>query len=118
MEDQIIFLSDSLFRLLVYLACLWRPQADKYIRDINAWILDYLTTKGFPKSAARFAEEANLPQHCARESAQARYDIMDRINAGDVQAAIELLNDYAPQVCALSPSYLAHASIASAPSYD
>jgi hypothetical protein len=66
--------------------------------DINALILDYLTMAGYPNAAARFSAEANLqPQH-DDSSIGARQQIQNSIHRGDIQAAIDALNDLDPEV--------------------
>jgi hypothetical protein len=66
--------------------------------DINALILDYLTTEGYPSAAAKFSKEANLRPQQAEESVQARRQIQHSIHSGRIQDAIEALNELEPQV--------------------
>ncbi|KAF4584224.1 ran binding protein in the microtubule-organising centre [Ophiocordyceps camponoti-floridani] len=66
--------------------------------DINALILDYLTMEGYPNAAAKFSKEANLQpqQDCA--SIRTRQEIQNFIHSGNIQSAIETLNDLDPQI--------------------
>ncbi len=66
--------------------------------DINALILDYLTTEGYPSAAARFSKEANLPPQKEEESIKARRRILHFLHSGTIQEAIESLNELEPQV--------------------
>jgi len=72
--------------------------------DINALILDYLTTEGYPSAAAKFSKEANLRPQQAEESVQARRQIQHSIHSGRIQDAIEALNELEPQVLDSDPS--------------
>jgi hypothetical protein len=67
-------------------------------RDINAVIMDYLLSEGYPDAAQQFASEANIePQPCT-ESIEARVTIRNAILAGNIEAAIEGINDVNPEV--------------------
>lgn len=66
--------------------------------DINALILDYLTMEGYPNAAANFSKEANLQPHQDTGSIQARQDIQNSIHGGNIQTAIEALNDLDPEI--------------------
>jgi hypothetical protein len=66
--------------------------------DINALILDYLTTEGYPSAAAKFSKEANLRPNQEEESVKARQKIQHSIHLGSIQEAIEALNELEPQV--------------------
>ena len=77
----------------------------KFDRDINLVIMDYLINEGYPSAATKFAKEANIQPAADAESIQQRVDIRNAIHSGDIQLAIEKINDINPQVrCACSPS--------------
>ena len=76
--------------------------------DINALILDYLTTEGYPSAAARFSKEANLRPQQEEESVQARQRIQHSIHLGSIQEAIDALNELDPQVSELQYTPLSH----------
>jgi glucose-induced degradation protein 8 len=67
--------------------------------DINALILDYLTMEGYPNAAAYFSQEANLEPQQEDDSIRARQDIQNSIMTGNIEAAIEALNELDPEVC-------------------
>jgi len=66
--------------------------------DINALILDYLTLAGYPNAAAKFSAEANLPPQQDMADIQARQRVQASIYRGDIEAAIDELNDLDPSV--------------------
>ena len=66
--------------------------------DINALILDYLTTEGYPSAAARFSKEANLRPQQEEESVRARRQIQHSIHSGNIQEAVDALNELEPHV--------------------
>ena len=72
--------------------------------DINALILDYLTTEGYPSAAAKFSKEANLRPQQEEESVKARQQIQHSIHLGSIQDAIVALNELEPQVSQIQTS--------------
>lgn len=60
--------------------------------------MDYLITNGYPAAASRFAVEANIRLCTDLESIQERVEIRTFIHSGNIQAAIEKINDLNPQV--------------------
>jgi glucose-induced degradation protein 8 len=63
--------------------------------------MDYLISEGYPKAAQKFAKEANIQIPVEEDSIQARVDIRMAIHAGDIDTAINKINDLNPQVCCL-----------------
>jgi hypothetical protein len=49
--------------------------------------------EGFPKAAANFSKEANLQPQQDNSSIQARQDIQNYIHMGEIQNAIDALNE-------------------------
>lgn len=66
--------------------------------DINNLIMDYLITEGYPSAARKFAMEANIQPKTDLESVQERVEIRESIHRGDMQTAIEKINELNPQV--------------------
>ena len=66
--------------------------------DINYLVMDYLVTNGYPAAAKKFAAEANIALQTDVESIQERVDIRTAIHSGNIQAAIEKINELYPQV--------------------
>lgn len=74
-------------------------------RDINSVIMDYLISEGFPHAAQSFAREANLPQFGQdKGQIQARVEIKKAIHAGNIQSAVEMINELNPEVSLPLPS--------------
>ncbi|RKF77731.1 Glucose-induced degradation protein 8-like protein [Golovinomyces cichoracearum] len=72
--------------------------------DFNKLILDYLTTEGYPLAAAKFSKEANLRPQQDEESIRSRHEIIHSIHSGDIQAAMDALNELDPEVMDRNPS--------------
>jgi hypothetical protein len=66
--------------------------------DINNLIMDYLITEGYPSAAQKFAIEANIQPNTDLESINERVEIRNSIHRGDLQTAIEKINELNPQV--------------------
>ena len=67
-------------------------------RLINSLVMDFLVSEGYPSAAQSFAQEANIQPRVDPESIQERVEIRNAIYAGDVQTAIEKINELNPQV--------------------
>lgn len=66
--------------------------------DINYLVMDYLITNGYPAAAKKFAVEANIQLKTDLESIQERVEIRTAIHSGNIQLAIEKINELNPQV--------------------
>lgn len=66
--------------------------------DINAIIMDYFVSEGYPKAAQMLAREANIRPAPSLEEIQERLAIKYAIHSGDIQTAIERINELIPQV--------------------
>ncbi len=60
--------------------------------------MDYLITEGYPSAAEKFAAEANIQPKADLSCIQERVQIRESIHRGDLQAAIELINELNPEV--------------------
>lgn len=67
-------------------------------RDLNSVIMDYLISEGYPSAAQKFASEANVQPTSAVDSIHERVEIREAIYAGDIQTAIEKINELNPLV--------------------
>ena len=65
--------------------------------------MDYLISEGYPSAAQKFAHEANIAPMLDVDSVQERVDIREAINKGDIQSAIEQINELNPQVRLADP---------------
>jgi hypothetical protein len=54
--------------------------------------------EGYPKAAAKFSKEANLQPQQEDSSITARQEIQHAIHTGNIETAIEGLNDLDPEV--------------------
>jgi LisH len=61
-------------------------------------IMDYLINEGYPLAARKFAIEANIQPPAEIDTMQERVEIRSAIHRGDIQAAIESINELNPQV--------------------
>jgi len=72
--------------------------------DVNNLIMDYLITEGYPSAAEKFAAEANIRPRADFSCIQERVQIRDSIHRGDLQAAIEFINELNPEVSSVHDS--------------
>lgn len=68
------------------------------LSDINHLVMDYLITNGYPAAANKFAVEANIQPKADADTIQARVEIRTAIHSGNIQSAIERINELNPQV--------------------
>jgi hypothetical protein len=55
--------------------------------------------EGYPNAAARFSKEAKLQPQQDTSAIRARQQIQNCIHSGNIQTAIETLNELDPEVC-------------------
>ncbi|CAI6275263.1 unnamed protein product [Periconia digitata] len=72
--------------------------------DINFVVMDYLVNEGYPRAAENFAKEANIKLPFEEESIQTRVEIRGAIHAGDIDTAINKINDLNPQILDTDPA--------------
>ncbi|KAL8866594.1 MAG: hypothetical protein Q9174_006210 [Haloplaca sp. 1 TL-2023] len=72
--------------------------------DLNSVIMDYLITEGYSTAAEKFATEANVPRPSNIETVQQRVEIRDAIHKGDIQTAVEKINELHPALLEKDPS--------------
>ena len=79
--------------------CLARTKTDcQWVRDLNFVIMDYLVSEGYPSAAQKFAMEANIQPRIDFDSIRERVEIRNAIYSGDIQTAIERINELNPLV--------------------
>lgn len=71
---------------------------------INSFVLDYLVSEGYPESAQNFVVEANIQPRIDIGPIQERVEIRNLIHNGDIQSAIERINELNPQILDQDPS--------------
>lgn len=67
-------------------------------QDMNRLVMDYLVTEGYVDAAAAFEAESGAQPGCQLSSITDRMEIRRAVQAGDVPAAIERVNDLNPEV--------------------
>jgi len=60
--------------------------------------MNYLIIEGYKSAAVNFAQEANMSPQVDLDSIQERVDIRHAIHHGDIQTAIERINELHPEV--------------------
>lgn len=60
--------------------------------------MDYLISEGYPSAAQKFASEANIHPTSGVNSIQERIEVREAIHSGDIQNAIERINELNPLV--------------------
>jgi len=67
--------------------------ADNVNSEINTVVMNFLVQQGYPDAAARFAEEANIAMNAENSLMEERVRIKNAIYRGDLQTAIEEINE-------------------------
>jgi len=65
--------------------------------------MDYLINEGYPAAAQKFAREANIQPSADGQAIQQRVNIRNAIHTGDIQLAIERINELNPQASHVFP---------------
>ena len=68
--------------------------------------MNYLIIEGFQSAAAKFAQEANINPQIDLESIHERVRIRNAILEGNIQTAVELINELNPEVCLFQHPFL------------
>ncbi|KAF1965345.1 hypothetical protein BU23DRAFT_561169 [Bimuria novae-zelandiae CBS 107.79] len=71
--------------------------------DIDFLVMDYLISHGYPDTAMEFTKEAGLAL-VEDESIEARVEIRHAIHKGDIDTAINKINDLDPQILDKDPA--------------
>ncbi|EWC48625.1 hypothetical protein DRE_01847 [Drechslerella stenobrocha 248] len=71
--------------------------------DMNALVMNYLIIGGYPSAAMKFAQEANINPQIDLESINRRNQICTSIYEGNMQSAIEMINDWEPDLLQTHP---------------
>ena len=75
--------------------------------DLNRLVMDYLVLEGYQAAAEEFSKEANVRSPVDFSSIETRMTIREAVQRGDVEEAIELVNDLNPEVRKNCPHYTA-----------
>lgn len=60
--------------------------------------MDYLVSEGYKSAAEEFSKEADITAPVEFSSIETRMNIREAVHRGDVEEAIELVNDLDPEV--------------------
>ncbi|KAF4518364.1 hypothetical protein B566_EDAN007091 [Ephemera danica] len=66
--------------------------------DMNKLIMNYLVTEGFKEAAEKFKQESGLEPSVPLDSLDQRIKVRDAIQAGDIAAAVALVNQLHPEL--------------------
>lgn len=67
-------------------------------RALNQLIMNYLVIEGYMEAAEQFSQESGLSPCVDLQSIQERREIRHAVQSGDIDAAIDLVNDLNPEV--------------------
>ncbi|KAF3938091.1 hypothetical protein ABW19_dt0205984 [Dactylella cylindrospora] len=70
---------------------------------MNTLVMNYLIIGGYPSAAMKFAQEANIHPQINLESIHKRNKICTSIHEGNIQSAIEMINDSEPELLETHP---------------
>lgn len=66
--------------------------------DLNKLIMDYLVVEGYKSAAEEFSRETGIPSAVELATIESRMCIREAVQRGDVEEAIERVNDLNPEV--------------------
>lgn len=70
----------------------------EYCRDLNQLVMNYLVVEGYRDAAEQFSLESGLEPTVDLQSIQERMDIRHAVQSGDIDTAIDLVNELNPEV--------------------
>ncbi|KAL5635987.1 hypothetical protein ACGC1H_004706 [Rhizoctonia solani] len=76
--------------------------------DLNRIVMDYLVTEGYKAAADEFCKEANMPTPAGLNRIDKRILIRDAVQRGEIQEAIQHVNDFNPEILDANPSLYFH----------
>lgn len=71
--------------------------------DMNRIVMDYLVSEGFKEAAEKFAQETGLKPEVDLRMLDDRIRVREAIQRGDIDEAIQLLNDYDQEILDTKP---------------
>ena len=77
-------------------------------QNLNKLILNYFIIEGFKSAAEKFAQEANLDPSVELESITDRMNIRNAVQDGDIDQAVERVNDLDPEILDTNPRLYFH----------
>ncbi|KAJ3056680.1 hypothetical protein HK097_005081 [Rhizophlyctis rosea] len=77
-------------------------------QDLNRLIMNYLVIEGYKDAAEKFSEESRIPPTIDLASIEDRMNIRNAVQAGDIEDAIERVNDLDPEILDMNPRLYFH----------
>lgn len=76
--------------------------------DLNKLVMNYLVIEGYKDAAERFAVESGLPPTVDLANIEERMNIRNAVQSGDIEEAIERVNDLDPDILDTNPKLFFH----------
>jgi len=76
--------------------------------DLNRLVMDYLVIEGYREAAEQFSRESGLQPTIDLQSIEHRMNIRNAIQRGDIEEAIERVNDLNPDILEQNPALFFH----------
>ncbi|CAO3641346.1 unnamed protein product [Cunninghamella blakesleeana] len=89
----------------------WEQRLSKVVvekQQLNQLIMNYLVIEGYVEAAEQFSLESGLSPCVDLQSIQDRREIRHAIQTGDIDAAIDLVNDLNPEILDTNPKLYFH----------
>ncbi|KAI8915886.1 CTLH/CRA C-terminal to lish motif domain-containing protein [Gorgonomyces haynaldii] len=77
-------------------------------QDLNKLIMNYLTIEGYKDAAEKFSREARIQPNMNLEHITDRMSIRNAIQEGDINGAMEQVNDLDPEILDTNPRLFFH----------
>ncbi|KAG0737434.1 hypothetical protein G6F57_012748 [Rhizopus arrhizus] len=77
-------------------------------QDLNQLVMNYLVVEGYRDAAEQFSLESGLEPTVDLQSIQERMDIRHAVQSGDIDTAIDLVNELNPEILDTNPQLSFH----------
>ncbi|KAI9265992.1 CTLH/CRA C-terminal to lish motif domain-containing protein [Sporodiniella umbellata] len=77
-------------------------------QDLNQVVMNYLVVEGYRDAAEQFGHESGLEPTADLQSIQQRMEIRQAVQSGDIDTAIDLVNDLNPEILDTNPELTFH----------
>ncbi|KAI8097404.1 CTLH/CRA C-terminal to lish motif domain-containing protein [Halteromyces radiatus] len=89
----------------------WEQRLAKVVvekQTLNQLIMNYLVIEGYMEAAEQFSRESGLSPCVDLQSIQERREIRHAVQSGDIDTAIDLVNDLNPEILDTNPKLYFH----------
>lgn len=76
--------------------------------DMNKLVMNFLVIEGYKDAAEKFAEESGMATGCDASEIDSRMRIRAAVQRGDIDAAVDLVNDLNPEILDTNPALYFH----------